>query len=669
MAKFKVTGPDGRKITLTGDSPPTEAELIDIFAKLPPAPEEGSVLGGIAENITGFTQEALNTATFGLSDIVAEAGESLAQSIFGDETTTPEQTPIERRQAFREENPKTAIVASIIGGFANPIGQRIGGAIARAPGTASTIRRGSAGGAVLGAAQAGGEARGDIQEQVVEAGGGALLGGTVGALIPAGVAGIKATGKGIINLLSRFSDKRQGTVALRKIAEALERDGFTPDQALQRIEDLGPDAALIDVGPNSRALGFTAFGTPGKGKDRMLQFLRDRQEGVRDPKTGQIKGGQIARIEEHINNIVPENFFNQRQQLANLNESAELFKSAFAKNQNVESGVIDRILKTPAGKQAMTNARETLNNLQKNLSKVDPELTQLAKEAGVPSTGRGVGRGLKLEFLDQVKQELFDLETLAKTGFGQATSKSRAITRLRRNLTKELDEGDSIKGGDYARARGLAQDKIVNQESLEKGAEFMSKAKFGSPTELRLALLEMTPEQRHLFRVGAAQALKAKIGDTVSRADATKKLLDIPALEDKILFAFGSKRLFAQYTKFLENEKELFRAVTDVLGNSKTAERGAAQLEAGIDPAALLEGATQFGRGNIIQGAVNLARGAIRRATDNPARTEAIARGLTGRSISGLENIAPQVSAITQQGAPRTIEETLIRALAPTLDR
>jgi hypothetical protein len=668
MAKFKVTAPDGRKVTLTGDSPPTEKELEDIFAKLPPVKDESSLLGDVAENITGFTQEALNTATFGVSDIVAEAGESLAQSIFGDETTAPEQTPIERREAFREENPKTAIVASIIGGFANPIGQKLGGIIAKAPGTVSAIGRGSAGGAVLGGAQAGGEARGDIQEQVVEAGGGALLGGTVGAVIPGAVAGVKEGAKGIISLLGRFSDKRQGTVALRKIAEALERDGFTPEQALERINKLGPESALIDVGPNSRALGFTAFGTPGKGKDRILQFLKDRQEGVRDPKTGIKKGGQIARIEEHIDEIVPENFFNQRQAIANIDESSQLFKSAFANNQNIESKVIDRILKTPAGKEAFKNAGVTLRNLQTNVSKVDPDLTQLAKEAGVPSTGRGVGRGLKLQFLDQVKKELFDLETLAKTPFGKATEKSRAITNLRRKLVKELDEGDAIKGGDYKRARGLAQDKIANQEALEKGADFMSKAKFGSPTELRLELAEMTPEMRHLFRVGAAQALKAKIGDTVSRADATKKLLDIPALEDRINFAFGDQKLFSQYTKFLENEKDLFRAVTDVLGNSKTAERIAAQGDAALDPAILLEGASQVGRGSVVQGAVNLAKGAFRNLTDNPIESEAIARGLTGRSISGLENVS-NISAITQQGAPKTIEETLIRALAPTLDR
>jgi len=623
-------------------------------------PPETNLLEDISQGLTGFTGEALNTATFGLSEKVSDFGKFVAESIFGE---SEEPTLKEQREQFRADNPKLAITASVIGGFVNPVGQKVGGFIGKSQGLPQAIRRGAGGGAGLGGAQALGESQGDIQERAIQTAEGAALGGTIGAVIPGAVARVKGTGTGILNLVSRFSDKRQGTLALRKTAEALERDGLTLNQALNRLDELGPEAALLDMGPNSRALAFTAFGIPGKGKKQILQKLIDRQEGVRNPETGQIKGGQIARIEEHINKLVPENFFNQRQQLANINESGKLFEQAFKQNQVIESPVINRLLKTPAARQAMGNARTTLRNLQTNLSKVDPELTAQAKEAGIV-TGSGVGRGFKLQFLDQVKKELFDLETLAKTSFGKPTEKSRAITLLRRKLVQELDNAD-VTGGNYSQARLLAGDKIANQEALEQGAAFMSKAKFGSPEELRIALNEMTPEMRHLFRVGAAQAMKAKIGDTVSRADATKKLLDIPALEQKILTAFGDRKMFANYTKFLENEKELFRAVTDVLSNSKTAERLAAQGEATLDPAPLLEGARQLSGGDLVRGAINLTRGAVRRLTTPPAQAEALAETLTGRSVQGLQNIAPQLTPLTGQLAPRTLEETLIRAIAP----
>jgi len=678
MATFRVTDKrTGFEFEIDGPQEPTQQELQGLLEKgrlqQVEAPQnfdvqkETNLLEDVSEGLTGFTREALAPFTLGVGGKVEEFGRFMAESIFGE---TGDPSIQIQREEFRAENPKLAITASIIGGLAGPVGQKVGGFISKAQGLPQAIGRGAAGGAALAGTQAAIESEGDIQ-QTAEA---TALGGTLGGVIPGAVAGVKALGGGIINLVSRFSDKRQGTMALRKVAEAMERDGLTLDGALKRMDELGPEAALLDMGPNSRALAFTAFGIPGKGKLKIQQKLIDRQEGVRDPKTGQRKGGQIARIEEHINKLVPENFFDQRQQLANINESAALYKNAYAQNQFVESPVINRLLKTPAGGQAMRNARTTLQNLQTNLSRVDPELTAQAKEAGI-TTGKGVGRGLKLEFLDQVKKELFDLETLAKNQFGKPTARSNSITQLRRDLTKELDNVDvtaqagpgslKVEGGDYARARLLAGDKLSNQEALEQGAEFMSKAKFGSPEELRIALNEMTPEMRHLFRVGAAQAMKAKIGDTVSRADATKKLLDIPALEQKILPAFGDNKMFANYTKFLENEKELFRAVTDVLSNSKTAERLLAAEDSLVDPAILLEGAQQLGRGSFVQGALNLARGAVRSITTPPAQSKALAETLTGRNVQGLQNVLPQVTPLTQQLAPRTLEESLIRAIAP----
>lgn len=617
-------------------------------------------LASASEDFTNLTREALNTFTFGLSDIIAQSGEDVAQAVFGTTETAPDLTVRQRRRQFAEENPTAAIAASLIGGFANPVAQRAGRFITQASNLPGTLARSTIVGAGLAGTQGAGESEGDIQERLVQTGKSAALGATIGGAVPVVGGILRGAGSGLMNIFGRFSDKKQATVALRKTAEALERDGLTPSQALQRIDELGDEAALIDVGPNSRALAFSAFGIPSKGKKTIQKFLTDRQEGVRNPKTGKIEGGQIRRIQESVDDLIPSNFFNERVRLANLNESGRLYDQAFAGNQNIESKVIDRLLKTPSGEKAFANARATLRDLQTNLSKTDPELTAAAKEVGI-TTGTGVGRGLKLQFLDQVKKELFDLETLAKTPLGIATQRSRAITILRRKLTQEMDNIDEINtGGAYSKARGLAEDKFVNQEALEKGNQFMSKSKFPSPEELQFELQDMGPQQLHLFRIGAAQALKAKIGDTVSRADATKKLLDIPALEQKIDAAFGDPDLFRAYTKLLENEKELFRAVSDVLGNSKTAERLAAQAEAGLDPAILLDTAQQLARGNIFQGAANFGRQALNRLKIPPVQADELAEVLTSRNIEGLQKVLQPGPNIGRLGR----DEALVRTLS-----
>lgn len=649
-------------------------------------------LDDVSNTLQQATSEVLNTATFGLSDIFSGVGSALAEELFGGEDADPGRAfnvPREQRLQFREENPISSGVSSFVGGFINPASGPAGTIVQRGTGLLSKTLRstgvgaGFAGGQVLG--EEIGETIGeavtgqdiDLAESGERVATGAAFGAGIGGAVPPAAKVLGFLGRQGIDFLRRLSQTGQETRALRKVAEALERDGLTPQQALERIQKLGPEAALLDAGENSRALAFTVGAKPGPGKAKLTQFIKDRQEGVRNPKTGIIEGGQVNRIQNHIDQLVKANFFTEAERLANINNASKLYNSVYAANQQVESKVINRILQTPSGKQAFKNARNTLQNLRKNVSKTDPELAAQLRETGEKVTGKGVGKGLKLEFLDQVKQELFDLESAAKTQFGKPTAKSRSITQLRRDLIKEMDRVDvtaqagpnslKVGGGDYAKARLLAGDKLANQEALELGSDFLSKAKFSTPEELGVALNEMSPEARHLFRVGAAQSLKAKIADIVSRGDATKKLIDIQSLERKIKLAFGDNKKFQQYIGLLENEKELFRAVTEVLGNSKTAARGVALDDLAQDPGRIGQGIRDLLVGDFFSATRNLTGGIKGRLTQTELESGKIAEILTGREIGGLAGQVPRpVSPVTETAQPRDLGGRLIRALAST---
>lgn len=143
----------------------------------------------------------------------------------------------------------------------------------------------------------------------------------------------------------------------------------------------------------------------------------------------------------------------------------DLYEEAFKANQNVQSKEIDRILDTPAGRDALRRTAVKMQNARTNVAVPDAELTdqaRLAAELGKiePMKG-GVASGLKLRTLDYVKRSLGDVEQNALQSGNR--DDARIIGDLRRGLTRELDKLDvtaqagpnSLKpeGGAYLRAR------------------------------------------------------------------------------------------------------------------------------------------------------------------------------------------------------------------------
>lgn len=166
--------------------------------------------------------------------------------------------------------------------------------------------------------------------------------------------------------------------------------------------------------------------------------------------------------------------------------ASPLYQEAFGANRSVASPLIDRIVRTPAGKDALQFAIERMQNRMTLAGVPDPELTAALKEAvelgkADPSKG-GVASGLKLETWDLVKQGLGEAERAAKAralnGNGKM-SDARDIGDLRRALTKELDRLDitaqagpnSLKpeGGAYARARAAFGDASEEIDALKDG--------------------------------------------------------------------------------------------------------------------------------------------------------------------------------------------------------
>jgi hypothetical protein len=157
--------------------------------------------------------------------------------------------------------------------------------------------------------------------------------------------------------------------------------------------------------------------------------------------------------------------------------------------------------------------------------------------------------------------------------------------------------------------------------------------------------------------MGAAQAIKDKLDNLNVRSDATKRVMDIPALEDRIRVAFGDRDTFRRYIDMLKNERAMFDSYASIKANSKTAERLAADADLNRDPGGMAQDMVGIASNplnpmNYVRAGVRyLGDQASRMATPEPVRAR-LAQVLAGRDPGAL-NQAMQSVQMSQQDRAR----------------
>ncbi len=221
-------------------------------------------------------QSKLNAAGIGLIDATAGALQGK-----GWDFSTPYNRELDEQRAAQAQY-----------GEEHPIGKRVGqGAglavgIARLPAIAAfrgpgmVARSGNASltGGTYGAAGGALQDANSWEERLRNTGVGAGFGAVFGLAAPTVAKGIGAAWGGVANWLSNRGI--QSPAAVRKILERLQATGMTPQQAQQRLNELGPEGMLADVNPGMQAAtGATSARDPGAAAI-VSQRLGNRMEGA-----------------------------------------------------------------------------------------------------------------------------------------------------------------------------------------------------------------------------------------------------------------------------------------------------------------------------------------------------------------------------------------------------
>lgn len=639
----------------------------------------------------GITDEIVNAATLGLGPRFRAAGGTAADVVgdlfsgkgmpdISDSYDRNVSQQFQERDAWRKENPNLAIGASIGGAFANPLSKPIdawmrGGKFLgnQAPkltkmGTPKPVGynkphwfkkdpnapqfpklpmkqqmgRGAGAGLGLSAAQGYNEADGDVVDRVIAAGQsggvGAALGGGLPPVVKGGayalqqLAGALAKIPKGVETLGRMpmADGMQDTMAWRKLAEALERDGYTLESAAKKLEELGPQAVIADLGDNTRSLAYSVYSKPSKGSSMVFNKAESRQKGVfpDDDPAGTLSGGQRNRINEKADELFPEKFEAPK----NQGEINKLYKSAYGNNMDVGSDELDFFLKTETGKKAMKRAIGIMSDSRKLAGKPDPALTAAWREAeeGATPSGMGISRGFKMETWDYIKEGLD--EVIDRLDPVKDKRALKRMTIMKKDLLKELDALDAT-GGDYSKARGLASTNFQNQDAFDLGQKFMRKDV--RLEELSTKLSDMGEEQLHNYRIGAIKQLKNNIGDMTAGANKAQKILDDETLQRKVKEVFGDNKKFGEYLTLLKNESEMTKLRT-TLGGSRTAKNLAANEDAGIDSNAMVGALMKMKAANYLGGGIDIIKALGNRAFMREKTADTLGEALTGRDLSGI---------------------------------
>ena len=519
-------------------------------------------------------------------------------------------------KSYQEEQPIGSAVAQGVAslplGMAN-IGRNV------APNVGPVLRSIGAGGlfgSVAGAGEA--ETMQQVPEKAMTSGGtSAVFGGATEGVMKMArpvVGVVKAqAGRAIPESIKGLVGGSSVDIARNRVAQAMLRDGASPDQVLARMSKLGDDAILAEsAGYNTRDLLDTMATLPGRTKNYTEDLIRQRQAQ---------RGGRLAT--------------SAQQQLsptgARLADSVE----SLLTKRDVEATPLYNQLKTVS---------VTLDDDLK-------QILDAANKLGAFGRAEKISTGLRESFtlkdfkkatdasmtdLDKVKRGIDDIlsSKAATNERGEINEFGRSVVKLKQDLLKRLDDAtvDQDTGASlYKSARNAYAGPSAMITAAELGRTVMNKP----ASTIKALVKDMSDSELESFRVGAYEGLR----DLAGTQSGQTRLLNMwkePSTQERLKEIFPSERAFRVFASDVAAEARK-KEIQSVGRGSGTAGREArmedASLETLKDTANLAAAAKTMDVGSLIN---MLSNNMKRTSVPEPVRNE-IGRILMSRATSADE--------------------------------
>jgi hypothetical protein len=576
----------------------TQGKSLSKGARLAMTAAQGPTLG-FADELAGLIQ----------APFIATQGESL-----GDAYTRGRDVYRSGVQSYQQEQPIGAAVAQ--GAASLPLGMlNIGRSIA--PQAGPVLRSIGAGG-LFGAAAGAGEAETvqQIPQQALQTGAtSAVLGGATEGVMKAvrPVAGVvKAqAGRIIPEGLRSLAGGSSVDLARNRVAQAMLRDGATPDQVTARMSKLGDDAILAEsAGYNTRDLLDTMATLPGRTKNYTEDLIRQRQaqRGGRLATSAQKQLSPTgARLADSVDSLMTKRDV----------EATPLYNQLKTVNVALDDD-LKQILDAANKLGAFGRAKQISIGLREPFTLKD---FNKATDAAMPD-------------LDKVKRGLDDIigGKSATNDRGEINEFGRSVIQLKRDLLKRLDDAtlDQDSGASlYKNARNAYAGPSALISAAELGRTVLNKP----AATIRTLVKDMSDSELESFRVGAYEGLR----DLAGTQSGQTRLLNMwkePATQERLKEIFPSERAFRVFASDVAAEARK-KEIQSVGRGSGTAGREARMEDVGAetlkDTVNIAAAAKTMDVGSLLN---MLSNNLARTSVPEPVRNE-IGRILMSRATSG----------------------------------
>lgn len=436
---------------------------------------------------------------------------------------------------------------------------------------------------------------------------GGAFGSALGAVLPPALSGagflLSKLASPIINTGKKvFSKKtpdftKEEEKEINNISNLFLRDEVDVDEIILRIqqnvsadklENISPVEILADYGGDAvkRKLRGMKIEIPG---DKIEKTLTERGSGSVASKGEDLLADNVSNIQStriikslknSANKVVKTEGINLESGIDDLARTIKqkvdpLYEKAFTLNTKIKNLDVYKFLEVPIIKSAYEKARVAyLEETQRR----NPGTPVVMGDLGIPSLEKlliknengqviGVSKELPLAFLDQIKRAADGATFALKKSTGADKIDSRTVAN-RKDISSQFREllKNSVDGDDYINALSQSADKFALNEAYDLGvkAKTLAKSKLGQTVDDQYQSLN-TQAEKDAYKIGAFQNILNEIGETADSTNLAEKLINKPALKEKLKVLFSGTADLENFINRLKREDVIHKTGQKVL--------------------------------------------------------------------------------------------------------